>query len=287
MALTKATFGVTNISDLSSTPNATEGLTAAQLQAKFDKTGADAKTYINDTLTAEIDAENVILTNATSCLSATAVTNGDYKINITNPLTSGMILYISFPAASTNTQNARLSIDNGSNYKNILNVGTYQCLGSDVELRCVSLVYNGTSFIAQNISDVGKSLNIGKTATQSVDATTLTKITYAQVISNETKGLSFNDTDDSIVIGKGIKSITIHAQYQENTLTAGIQKYIYIYKNNSLVQSYQINNQNITDIRGTFAVTENDYFQIYCYGSLALTVQNATAWTFFKMTVLG
>jgi len=55
MGLTKTTVGVTNISDLSSTPNATEGLTAAQLQAKFDKTGADLKTYINDTLTAELD----------------------------------------------------------------------------------------------------------------------------------------------------------------------------------------------------------------------------------------
>ena len=56
MGLTKTTVGVTNISDLSSTPNATEGLTAAQLQAKFDKTGADLKTYINDTLTEELDS---------------------------------------------------------------------------------------------------------------------------------------------------------------------------------------------------------------------------------------
>lgn len=55
MALTKATYNIDNISSLSSTPNSTEGLTAAQLQAKFDKTGSDLKTYINDTLTAEID----------------------------------------------------------------------------------------------------------------------------------------------------------------------------------------------------------------------------------------
>ena len=54
--LTKSTVGVTNISSLSSTPNATEGLTAAQLQALFDKTGADTKTYINSTLTSEIDS---------------------------------------------------------------------------------------------------------------------------------------------------------------------------------------------------------------------------------------
>lgn len=56
MALTKSTVAVNNISSLSATPNATEGLTAAQLQAKFDKSASDNKTYINDTLTAEIDA---------------------------------------------------------------------------------------------------------------------------------------------------------------------------------------------------------------------------------------
>lgn len=56
MALTKSTVAVNNISSLSATPNATEGLTAAQLQAKFDKSASDNKTYINDTLTTEIDA---------------------------------------------------------------------------------------------------------------------------------------------------------------------------------------------------------------------------------------
>jgi len=56
MALTKATFGVTNISSLSLAPNAIEGLTGPQLQALYDKSPADVKTYINNTLTTELDA---------------------------------------------------------------------------------------------------------------------------------------------------------------------------------------------------------------------------------------
>lgn len=71
MALTKNTTTVTNIADLSSTPNATEGLTAAQLQAKFDKTGADLKTYINDTLTAELDTEVTNLQSGWICATET------------------------------------------------------------------------------------------------------------------------------------------------------------------------------------------------------------------------
>ena len=51
MSLTKCTVAVDNISTLADKP----ALTAAQLKAKFDKTGADLKDYINNTLTDEID----------------------------------------------------------------------------------------------------------------------------------------------------------------------------------------------------------------------------------------
>jgi hypothetical protein len=55
MALTKTTVKVTNISELSTKPNATEGLTDATFKALFDKSSKDLKDYINDTLTEEID----------------------------------------------------------------------------------------------------------------------------------------------------------------------------------------------------------------------------------------
>ena len=55
MALTKFTDDVEIIQALSNTPNATEGLTADQLKAKFDEATGKIKTYINDTLTADVD----------------------------------------------------------------------------------------------------------------------------------------------------------------------------------------------------------------------------------------
>lgn len=51
MSLTKFTGDTNNIQSLADQPN----LTASQLKAKFDKTGDDIKTYINETLTTEID----------------------------------------------------------------------------------------------------------------------------------------------------------------------------------------------------------------------------------------
>lgn len=55
MALTKLTADLENIQKLSDTPNTTEGLTADELKALWDKAGTDIQDYINDTLTVELD----------------------------------------------------------------------------------------------------------------------------------------------------------------------------------------------------------------------------------------
>jgi hypothetical protein len=56
MALTKYTGAINTIQNLSDRPNQNEGLTAAQLKLKFDKSAIDMQTYIDDTLTVELDA---------------------------------------------------------------------------------------------------------------------------------------------------------------------------------------------------------------------------------------
>lgn len=58
MAVTKLTTDLDVIQTLAQKPNTADGLTYQQLQAKFDEAGNDIKTYINDTLTAEIDTLN-------------------------------------------------------------------------------------------------------------------------------------------------------------------------------------------------------------------------------------
>lgn len=55
MAVTKLIADVNNIQSLSDRPNTIDGLTSSQLKELFDKAGADIKTYINETLTEEID----------------------------------------------------------------------------------------------------------------------------------------------------------------------------------------------------------------------------------------
>lgn len=55
MALTKFTNNVNNIQSLSDRPNTIDGLTSSQLKELFDKAGADIKTYLNETLTEELD----------------------------------------------------------------------------------------------------------------------------------------------------------------------------------------------------------------------------------------
>jgi len=58
MALTKDTNDYDIITVLDTLPNANDGLTPAQLKAKYDEGNNAQQTYNNDTLTAEIDALN-------------------------------------------------------------------------------------------------------------------------------------------------------------------------------------------------------------------------------------
>jgi len=55
MALTKLTANLNNIQALSDRPNASDGLTADELKERFDRAGNEIKSYINNTLTEEID----------------------------------------------------------------------------------------------------------------------------------------------------------------------------------------------------------------------------------------
>lgn len=54
MAISKFNVEVNNIQALDDNPN-TSGMSSSELKATFDKAGADIKTYINNTLTDEID----------------------------------------------------------------------------------------------------------------------------------------------------------------------------------------------------------------------------------------
>lgn len=97
------------------------------------------------------NSQNAIkLDNVTKFLLATATTNGDYKVNITNTLATNMIINVLFPTAADSTKDARLSIDNGGNYYNIKDYNGIQILASSILGKTAVLYYNGTNFIVLN-----------------------------------------------------------------------------------------------------------------------------------------
>lgn len=55
MAYTHFDTDVENVSNLSDLPNESDGLTAAELKAVFDKAGVDIKNFLNGTLIPELD----------------------------------------------------------------------------------------------------------------------------------------------------------------------------------------------------------------------------------------
>lgn len=56
MAIRTCDVKVDNIQDLDDNPNIS-GMSSNELKAKFDKTGADLKTYINDKLITDVNTE--------------------------------------------------------------------------------------------------------------------------------------------------------------------------------------------------------------------------------------
>lgn len=103
MALTKLTANVNNIQSLSDRPNTIDGLTSSQLKELFDKSGADIKTYINETLTVELDTllsnipsdyvhtDDLRLTNSRQCnnnFDSWSTARGNLKIGYGTTLPS-------------------------------------------------------------------------------------------------------------------------------------------------------------------------------------------------------
>lgn len=74
MALTKLTENLDVIQKLDDEPNDVDGLSAAELKAKFDKAGNAIKNYINNTLTPEVDAQISNLSNGK--VNKTTTVNG-------------------------------------------------------------------------------------------------------------------------------------------------------------------------------------------------------------------
>jgi hypothetical protein len=102
--------------------------------------------WANDpAVTTPISADN--LSRLEKYTLATAGANGDFYVNypVGASLATNDIVYIAFPAATNGASNARLSVNNGTTYKNI-KLSTIR-IASEVASRKLSFVYDGTDFV--------------------------------------------------------------------------------------------------------------------------------------------
>lgn len=154
------------------------------------------------------------LDNVTKFLSATAVTNGDYKVNISNTLTTNMFVYLYLPNATTSTQTARLSIDDGSTYKNIkLLRGANTLTANYIQNNFAILRYNGTDWIWVNTNLVAVYISSG--GLNNLTASNLSSAidgTYRVVVSG-----SFSETPSW---GFRVNNISTDGAYFSNTIQA-------------------------------------------------------------------
>ena len=90
--------------------------------------------------------------------TAVAVTNGDFKTTLVGTLDTNDIILVSFPNATNGTSNARISIDNGVTYKNIVDFVGKNVVASNIQASKRRLLYNGTSFVLDDV-DYGSNSN--------------------------------------------------------------------------------------------------------------------------------
>lgn len=194
MALTKLTTNVENVQALSDTPNATEGLTSAQLKEVFDKAGVDIKTYINDTLTAQVDTglgEKVAKASNLSDLAnaATARTNlglGTMAVETaTNYLTKAGNLsgLASTSTSRTNLGLGTMATETASNYltkaDNLSGLANTSTARTNLGLGTMATA-TATNYLAksENLSGLANTttartnLGLGNAATRNITAST-------------------------------------------------------------------------------------------------------------------
>lgn len=116
MGLTKLTANVNNIQSLSDRPNTIDGLTSSQLKELFDKAGADIKTYVNETLTEELDNAIETIPDASNF-----VTTSDSRL--------------------TNSRQCNNNFDNWSTARENLNIGYGTTLPSSATNGSIFFLY--------------------------------------------------------------------------------------------------------------------------------------------------
>lgn len=115
MSLTKFSGATNNIRGLADKPT----LSASELKEKFDKTGDDLKTYINETLTTEIETELGEKANSSNVYTKTE-TDTKYKVNGDFAVLTGTYYNnrFNYPDGFTQSNSVVISVSRLEEYSN-------------------------------------------------------------------------------------------------------------------------------------------------------------------------
>lgn len=195
MAFTKLTTDVENITPLDPEPNDVGGLSAAELQALFDKAGVDIKQFINDTLIAELE-------------KVTAGSSGAQNIGCETLLTKNNVMDIlkAIVAAGTGSVPPDGSITNAK-------------LDSDVKIG--SLVTSTTTEKGSIIgitNEINAKIPVGSIVTTAAEQTLTNKTLTSPVLNTGVSGTAI-DTDISLAGNSDTKLTSQKATkaYVDNT----------------------------------------------------------------------
>lgn len=144
MGLTKLGANLNNIQALSDKPNETDGLTSAQLKEKFDKAGNDIKSYINNTLTSEIDTSLSTVSGSVTTLNTTLSGKIGTLSNLNTTAQNNLVAAINeVNTKVTDTGWQNLSADYGT-----WSYLKYRKIGNRVTVkgRCESFKFNGSTY---------------------------------------------------------------------------------------------------------------------------------------------
>jgi hypothetical protein len=165
-------------------------------------------TPINATNLNVMDSAIYDLDSITRYISPTLVTAADLKITILGTLATGQIIKLIVPSI-VSTSAARLSIDNGTTYKDIVYENAVASIGTDISGKYITMYYNGTNWIV----DVGEKVLYDNGTTGTYGAITLAETAanfkYITIFSKNNDN-EFISTEVYSPDGKSVTLVTDH-----------------------------------------------------------------------------
>lgn len=205
MALTKYTASTAIIAALADLPNATDGLTAAQLKAKFDENPEAFKTFVN-TLIDQLESTTDSSSGADQ-IGATSIT--DLTGNTVQALLESLKALVDsqLPTPDGSITNTKLATD--------VKVGSLASLTTT----------NKTSVVAavnERLADSTKYVKYTKTANQSITTSVNSQVTFQTKVASNGENFSEIDavTERIKILEAGVYEINVTFLYEGNATGA-------------------------------------------------------------------